>query len=93
MDFITKSLYSSDADLLSPSHLEENLLSKAVFSLFLLVENSSGISELIAITRYFYLPVPILVGNANEMRIINFMNSLLTNLIASKIQSWPKFLA
>ena len=48
---------------------------------------------LLAKTRYFYLSVSILGGNANEIYYCNFMNSLLTDLIPPKIQSWPKFLA
>ena len=51
--------------------------------LFLFVE-SSEISELmLAKTHYFYIPIEILVGNANGFT--NFMKSLLTNLIPTKI--------
>ena len=54
--------------LSSPFHLAKDPFLKAVFSLFLLVESSSEISELIeAKTRYFCLPVSILVGNVNEI--------------------------
>ena len=71
--------------LCTPVSVPAKITWKAVFSLFLLVESSSEISEL----RYHYLLFLILVENANE--IYQFMNSLLINLIPPKFKVGQNF--